>query len=155
MTKAYRISQVYDIAHNFITDRTSFMSINQTNSAIKYKFSQKFMSGDVYTLSIIQPIGPVIKPHFSVRDWEVDYKLGSIILEHNGQNLMLAQTRHSVGKAADKTTSDAEKWLTRIKSRKFFDLIDLVKQRTAGNLPLQNNSKEIFNIVHRLQELQK
>ena len=155
MTKAYRISQVYDIATAFITDKGSFVEISQKENLIRYKFTQNLLNMGKYTLTITQPIGAAVKPSKYVRCWEVDYKQGVITLDGNGEKLMFAQTRHSVGKEADKKSSDAEKWLARAKSRKFFKLINMVKQRTRGNLPLQRNSKEIFNIIYRLKELQK
>lgn len=155
MTKAYRISQVYDIATAFITDAGSFVEISHKENHIQYKFTQNLLNMGKYTLTITQPIGAAVKPSKYVHDWEVDYKQGFITLDGNGERLLLAQTRHGVGKEADKKSSDVEKWLARAKSRKFFKLINMVKQRTRSNLPLQHNSKEIFNIIYRLKELQK
>ena len=166
MTKAYRISQVYDIATAFITSASSFVEITQKDNYIQYRFTQTLVNDGIYTLSITQPIGSAVKREPGVHEWEVVHKLGTIALEYKGENLiasqeadkklmMLAQTRHSVGKAADKKSSDLEKLLARAKSRKFFKLIDMIKKRTCGNLPLQNNAKEIFNIIYRLKEMQK
>ena len=167
MTKAYRVSQVYDIANAFITSASSFVEITQKDNYIQYRFTQTLVNDGIYTLSITQPIGSAVKREPGVHEWEVVHKLGTIALEYKGKNLiasqeetnkkimLFAQTRHSVGKAADKKSSDLEKLLARAKSRKFFKLIDMIKKRTCGNLPLQNNTKEIFNIIYRLKEMQK
>lgn len=155
MTKAYRISQVYDIAKTFISDRNSHVNIKQTDMAITYRITRTLNRDTVYSLTIVQPIGPVIKPEIGVRDWEVDYKQGTIILSENETGLMLAQTRHGVGQVADKNSSVVSKLLARTKSRKFFEIIDLITQRGHGNLALHNNVAEILNIVYRLKELQK
>ncbi len=157
MQKTYRISQVYDIATAFITNSACAMDISKKDNAIVYTFKQTLNPEEKYTLTIYQPIGQTVRPQFGVRDWEVDYKLGTIILTQGNNNtpLMFAQTRHSVGKAADKSSSDVEKWLARAKSRKFFKLVDMATKRTRGEIKLTNNASQIFNIVYRLKEIQK
>lgn len=156
MQKTYRISQVYDIATAFITNSACAVEVTMKDHAIVYSFKQALNPVEIYTLIIYQPIGQAVRKELGVRDWEVDYKLGNIILTQGNNNpLMFAQTRHSVGKAADKHSSDVEKWLARVKSRKFFELVDMAKKRTRGEIKLTNNVSEIFNIVYRLKELQK
>lgn len=155
MTRAYRISQIYDIATAFITDARTKLDTKKTGNAIKYTFTKNISPETAYTLTIVLPIGEVIKPEPGVRDWEVNYKQGVITLKSGDNLLMFAQTRHSVGRAADIRTSDIQKLWTRIKSPKFFQLIDMANKRTRGQVQLMDNSAQIFNITYRLKELQR
>lgn len=152
---AYRISQVYDIAESFITDKATQMVAEKKYYGFKYTFTKKISKDTTYTLAIHLPVGQVIKPEPGVRDWEVNYQLGKLSLMSDDKHLVFAQTRHSVGKAGLNTTSDLQKAFIRLKSRKFFDLIDMSNKRLRGELNLRDNSAEIFNVVYRLSQLQK
>ena len=155
MTPIYRISQIYDIAETFIMDQDSKMTITEEKEFVKYKFTRIIPHIAQYTLTIVQPVGQVIRPTSGVRDWEVDYKLGRITLTSADKTLFLAQTGHSVGKAGVKDSSKITKAFTRAKSYEFFKLIDLAKKRKSGEIEPINNNVQLFNIVYKLKQLEK
>lgn len=155
MTPMYRISQIYDIAETFIMDRGVEMTVTEKELFIEYKFTKNIPHIAQYTLTIVQPVGQVIRPTSGVRDWEVDYKLGRITLTSADKTLFLAQTRHSVGKAGVKDSSKITKAFTRAKSYEFFKLIDLAKKRKSGEIEPINNDLQLFNIVYKLRQLEQ
>lgn len=155
MTPMYRISQIYDIAAAFITDSKSVMSVTQNKYFVSYQFTRTVPHVDNFTLKIIQPIGNVIKPEFGVRDWEVDYKLGTITLTDSAGYLLMSQTRHSVGKVGYEESSKLQKTFARAKSHKFFKLVDMANKRNNGNMELKDNTAEIFGIVAKLRCMQR
>lgn len=151
----YRISQVYDIAMAFITDKGTAITVTHDKHFVEYRFTNTLPLIDNFTLKIIQPIGNVIKPEFGVRDWEVDYKLGTITLTDSAGYLLMSQTRHSVGKVGYEKSSELQKIFTRAKSHKFFKLVDMANKRNNGNMELRDNTAEIFGIVARLRSMQR
>ena len=84
---------------------------------------------------------------------EIKLKRGTASSDGYGTRILTEYTtKHEVGSALDKTQCDLRRFMTRIKSRKFFNLLDLAEKRISGQIATTDNSKQIFDMIYRLKE---
>lgn len=157
-----KIKDVYDIASAFIADKCSTLKVSKDNSGINYEFS-KCVGSDAcateYTLTITMPCaGDVadINQDGKVKH-DVDIKRGRISLSKGFKGnwfrslLITAKTERDVSLADDKTCSDVSRAFTRMRSPRFFRLLNQAQQRAFGKLPTYDNTPQLFMLLYRLE----
>ena len=66
--------------------------------------------------------------------------------------LLTYTTKHEVGSALDKRQSDMNRFITRWRSKKFFNIAEMAEMRISGKLKTTDNSAQLFNMIYRLKE---
>ncbi len=167
----YEINNIYDIATAFITDQNTTVTATGRNGDIDYKFIKRGLADYPYVLSIyakskapqkrreksyISPsVGDFVRGRTYIEKHygEINLKRGTASSDGYGtRTLTEYTTKHEVGSALDKSQSDMKRFLTRIKSRKFFNLLDLAEKRISGQIKTTDNSKQIFDMIYRLKQ---
>ena len=136
--------QAYNIAQSFISTKDA--TIEKCVSARYYTH---------YTLTVNNLRLDIDAPHGGPGfDWLDDYNYnGSITLYKNGSTIMFHGTKHTVGRAMNKSKYNPIRIATRMLSPKFFKIIDLAEDRIQNRIiPLgriQNLEKTIHNIAQQ------
>ena len=172
----YEINDIYDIATAFITDKNSTVTAKVSEKEINYTFTRNGLGEYPYILTISATRkAPSLTQETSAHpmsDGRV-YTQKRIFKKKNygtisvstqkayniccepvkmKKDLLNYTTKHEVGSALDKTQCDLRRFMTRIKSRKFFNLLDLAEKRISGQIATTDNSKQIFDMIYRLKE---
>ncbi len=174
----YEINDIYDIATAFIMDKNTKIDFDQDveKDKICYKFTRHGLTDTPYCLCIsatrkaptwhqeasAHPMSDgrihTEKRKFKKKNYgtitlsaEKEYRICGEPTKINDK-LLTYTTKHEVGSALDKGQSDMNRFLTRIKSRKFFNLLDLAEKRISGQIKTTDNSKQIFDMIYRLKE---
>lgn len=175
----YEINDIYDIATAFITDQNTTIKAKNTETELTYTFTKNGLDGHSYHLTIhavkkspqklqqasAHPMsdGRIYTEHKTFT--KKHYGEIKLSIENNYHincqptkvetNLLTYQTKNEVGSALDKKQSDMNRFITRWKSKKFFDTLELAEKRIIGKIETSDNSKQIFDMIFRLKTKQK
>ena len=156
MSKTRTISEIYDIATAFITDRKTTVDVSYRNGHLMYKFTKRGLDEYPYTLVISAERGAPAKiPNTN----QTNKKTGHVYLQrgtalsgmYGPQTIVSAETKHNVGRAIDSTQSDIVKFGTRMLSPKFFELVKLAEKRAFSKIETSDNTPQMFNLLYRIQ----
>lgn len=172
----YEINDIYDIATAFITDQNTTVTAKNTDSEITYVFTTNVLGKQPYSLTIhaikkapeklqsasASPMSDgriyrenkiFTKKHYGQikLSTKTTYSISCITTEFE-TNLLTYTTKHEVGSALDKTQCDLRRFMTRIRCKKFFNLLDLAEKRISGQIATTDNSKQIFDMIYRLKQ---
>lgn len=167
----YEINDIYDIATAFIMDKNTKIDFDQDveKDKICYKFTRHGLTDTPYCLCIsatrkaptwLQVADAIYREGriFKIKNYgtitlsaEKEYRICGEPTKINDK-LLTYTTKHEVGSALDKTQCDLRRFMTRIRCKKFFNLLDLAEKRTSGQIATTDNSKQIFDIIYRLKE---
>ncbi|MBQ8294409.1 MAG: hypothetical protein IJX89_03420 [Alphaproteobacteria bacterium] len=149
-------NEIYDIAIAFIMDKDTQADAYISNDDILYTFTKRGLADYPYCLII----SATCKAPYKIGTYpKMKYK-GHISLQRgtslNPQHSLLDErTKHEVGSALDKTQCDLKRFITRVRSPKFFKTLDMAEKRITGKIQTTDNSAQLFNIIYRLKENQK
>ncbi len=178
MSTQTTITDIYDIAAAFITDRDTNVSIRGNNGSFYYRFTKHGLADYPYCMEIHIPCGAPEKIkskgsytfHTSKFDgklrmnWHQPYmtdkKQGEVYLhrgtaitdKHHERTLIFATTKHNVGRANDKTQCDLMRFITRQMSPQFFKLVSMANKRTRGEIQTTDNSTMLYNMIYRIKQ---
>ena len=156
MSKIYSISEIYDIATAFITDRQTTVDVSNSNGHLMYKFTKRGLAEYPYTLVISAECGAPAKiPNTN----QTNKKPGRVYLQrgtalsgmYGPRTIVSAETKHNVGRAIDSTQREIVQIFTYMLSPKFFQLMDMANKRAFGNIKTTNNTTQMFNLLYRIQ----
>lgn len=175
----YEINNIYDIATAFITDQNTTVTAKNTDSEITYIFTTNVLGKQPYSLTIhaikkapeklqsasASPMSDgriyredkiFTKKHYGQikLSTKTTYSISCITTEFE-TNLLTYTTKHEVGSALDKRQSDMNRFITRWRSKKFFNIVEMSEMRISGKLKTTDNSAQLFNMIYRLKENQK
>ena len=175
----YEINDIYDIATAFITDKNTTVAAEVSEKEINYTFTRNGLGEYPHILTISAtrkaPAWTQEASAHPMSDGRVytqkrtfkkkNYGAINVSTQKNyhiccepikiKKDLLNYTTKHEVGSALDKTQCDLRRFVTRIRSRKFFNIVDLADKRIAGQIATSDNSKQIFDMIFRLKENQK
>ncbi len=161
MSKTCTISEIYDIATAFITDRKTTVDVSYSNGHLMYTFIKRGLAEYPHTLVISAERGaPTRIPHTN----HTDKKLGRVYLQRGTaldggtgpRTIISAQTKYNVGRALDPRQREIIQIGTRMLSPKFFELIEMANKRATNQIETKNNTTQMFNLLYRIQnETQK
>ncbi len=172
------MTDIYDIAVAFITDRDTKISVHNNDGSISYTFTKYGLADYPYRMEIYIPCGAPEKLklkgsytfHTSRLDndlhmkwhqpYTTDKKQGEVYLhrgtaitdKHHERTLIFATTKHNVGRANDKTQSALTRFITRKMSPRFFKLATMAQKRTRGEIQTSDNSAMLFNMIYRIKK---
>ena len=156
MTKTRTISEMYDIATAFITDRKTTVNVSSTENGTTYTFIRRGLAEYPYQLMIYAPKGA--PEHLKYHPYIIDKKQGSINIQRGtginfmeGRTIVSAKTKHNVGRAFDKTQRDIVRFGTRMLSPKFFELIEMTNKRAFSKIETSDNTTQMFNLLYRIR----
>ncbi len=166
--------EIYDIVSAFITDKDVKISTFGEDGDIGYKFIKYGLADYPYCLTIyakgkapqkkreknyLSPrVGDFVRGNTYIEKHygEITVKRGTSVSDGYGTRILTEyETEHEVGSALDKTQCDARRFLTRVRSPKFFRVVDMAKKRILGQIPTTDNSAQLFDMIYRLKENQK
>lgn len=165
----YEINDIYDIATAFIMDKNTKIDFDQDveKDKICYKFTRHGLTDTPYCLCISatrkaptwhQEASPGYYGIFEKKNYgtitlsaEKEYRICGEPTKINDK-LLTYTTKHEVGSALDKTQCDLRRFMTRIRCKKFFNVLDLAEKRIAGQIATTDNSKQIFDMIYRLKQ---
>lgn len=165
----YEINDIYDIATAFIMDKNTKIDFDQDveKDKICYKFTRHGLTDTPYCLCISatrkaptwhQIASPGYYGIFEKKNYgtitlsaEKTCRMCGGPIKYNDE-LLTHTTKHEVGSALDKTQCDLRRFMTRIRCKKFFNVLDLAEKRIAGQIATTDNSKQIFAIIYRLKQ---
>ena len=156
MTKTRTISEIYDIATAFITDRQTTVDVSNSNGHLMYKFTKHGLAEYPYTLVISAERGAPAKiPNTN----QTNKKPGHVYLQrgtalsgmYGPRTIVSAETKHNVGRAIDSTQREIVQFGTRMLSPKFFELIELANKRAFSKIETSDNTTQMFNLLYRIQ----
>ena len=168
MTQKISMAEMYDIASAFILDKDTNVRMDSDQKRITYTFTKYHLANYPYCLVVEIPRGAPQKchPYLSERGdgsydvVTIDNKNGCVYLKRGtgitgyvgNRVLVSAQTRNNVGRAFDKNQRDIVRGLTRLRSPSFFNIYELAKKRTMGQVALTDNNRRLFGILYRIRE---
>lgn len=156
MTKTRTISEIYDIATAFITDRQTTVDVSHSNGHLIYEFTKRGLAEYPYTLVISAERGAPTKiPNTN----QTNKKTGHVYLQrgtalsgmYGSRTIISAETKHNVGRAIDSTQREIVQFGTRMLSPKFFELVELANKRAFSKIKTSDNTSQMFNLLYRIQ----
>ncbi len=176
MSRTHTISEMYDIATAFITDRDTTVQTSSSDNGTTYKFTKRGLAEYPHQLIVYVPKGAPerlkLKGSYTFRKnpltqklnmrwnqpYRTDKKQGEITLQRgtginfmDGRTIAHAETKHNVGRAFDKTQRDIVRWGTRMLSPKFFELVEMANKRATNQIETKNNTTQMFNLLYRIR----
>lgn len=175
----YEINDIYDIATAFITDKNTTVTAKVSEKEINYTFTRNGLGEYPYILTISAtrkaPTRTQETSAHPMSDGRVHTQKRIFKKKNYGtvnvstqkayniccepvkmkKDLLNYTTKHEVGSALDKTQCDLKRFISRMRSPKFFNIVDLAEKRIAGKIETRDNSKQIFDMMFRLKENQK
>ena len=156
MSRTHTISEIYDIATAFITDRKTTVDVSSTENDTTYTFIRRGLEEYPYQLMIYAPKGA--PEHLKYHPYITDKKQGSIKIQRGtgvnlmeGRTIVSAKTKHNVGRALDKKQCDIVRFGTRMLSPKFFQLMDMANKRAFSKIETSDNTTQMFNLLYRIK----
>lgn len=171
----YEINDIYDIATAFITDQNTTIKAKNTETELTYTFTKNGLDEHSYHLTIHavkkSPQKLQQASAHPMSDGRVHTEHKTFTKKHYGEiklsiennyhincqptkvetNLLTYQTKNEVGSALDKKQSDMNRFITRWKSKKFFDILNMAESRMCNKIKTTDNSAQISNMLHHIR----
>lgn len=156
MSKTRTISEIYDIATAFITDRQTTLEIVCNDDHTLFGFTKRGLAEYPYTLVISAEHGAPAKiPNTN----QTNKKTGHVYLQrgtalsgmYGPRTIISAQTKYNVGRFFDKKQRLIVQIGTAMLSPKFFELVEMAELRAMDRIETKNNTTQMFNLLYRIQ----
>ena len=159
MSTETTMTNIYDIAMAFITDRDTNINVSGNGKSLNYKFINRGLADYPYCLEITIPRGAPERLGWPL-PLATNKKQGIVHL-HRGtattdiyheRTLLSATTKHNVGRAHDPKQSDLMRFITRSMSPRFFKLVNMANQRTRCEIQTTDNTAMLYNMIYRIKQ---